>query len=124
MARPAELRYQLKSAVSVANAATENCDIDVYGLRRVWVIFRLNATTTTGDLVIGKARMFVPGETVLDIALLTPEVDDAVVAGGGNVQAVKRYYVGGLSKIRVGVTNNNAGSKTLDVWVIGERADT
>ena len=109
---------------SVPTATTVTANVDVSGYREMTVIWRLMATTTPGDLTLNDAIPYVEDPAGTDVLItgtpLPPPAADAVVApvsDGSNVVAIKRYRVAGLKTVQIRGRNNNAGSKTLKMYV-------
>jgi hypothetical protein len=127
MGRVVNLSGKLVDALSLGAGASTLPDLDVAGCRRLWLFARLSGTVTVGDLVVSALRPWVPGDevtvNVLISGMLVVEGGSiSAVVVGSNIEAGGRFYVEGLSKLRIPFTNNNAASKTLDAWYILEKS--
>lgn len=104
---------------SVANAAQGTVDLNVRGVRRLTVFWKLLATTTTADLTLNDAIPY-DGVGALMTVGLPALASSAPASDATNVVAVKQYDVSGLDRVKLRGQNNNAGSKTLVIDVAME----
>ena len=108
---------QVKTVVnqSINNGQSATFDLDVSGWSNLTVYFQLQNTTTTADGT-QIARIFAPDGTVAPINLPNIRIVN-FTSDGTHINSFAQYDVRGISKLRVGITNNNVAAKTAVVNV-------
>lgn len=109
---------QDKQVVNVAIATTASAffDLDVSGWSKLTLWLQLQGTTVATDGVT-IAQVFKPDGSAVCLTNFPATRSTGFSSDGTNINNWLQYDISGVHKIRVGLTNNNALTKTGQVQV-------
>lgn len=108
----------LATAQGVGAGGSLQFDVDTRRLGILSVVAKLNSTTTVGDLVY-TVQPFDDKGNVIQFSLPTVAVT-AIASNGTDVGGISLIDVSGIEKVRIRITNNNAGSLAATVVIYGD----
>lgn len=108
---------RLATNVGTGTGTTNTVDLDTRSLSELTIVWKLNGTVTPADLTVAVHPYDELGTRVgVDLPQIA-KTDPA--SDGANVVAARTYDVGGIEKVQVRSTNNNAGSLNINVLAYG-----
>lgn len=105
---------KLANAVSIASGQALSFDLAVAGFKAMALLYSLTGAATT-DLATGCQPYLDDDATPFVRGLPNAVVQGPTIAAGVITQISTYQDVFGVEKVKVGVTNNNAGPQTLTI---------
>lgn len=100
---------------SLTTGTTDTTTLDVTSVDSLSVWWQLQATVTTGDLLLPVVQNYASDRATANASGMTAIRTSAAASDGTNVNAFAQYDVRGMDKVAITGKNNNAGTKTLAV---------